>query len=303
MLEDAKILITGATGQVGEPVAKALAKDSEVWAIARFSQPGVRESLEGSGVRCVSVDMTQGDFSDLPDDFSHVLNFAVVKSNDFANDLAVNAEAIGLLMSHCRSATGFLHCSSTAVYQAAGHHPFAETDPLGDNHRIFLPTYSISKIASEVMARYCARQWGIPTTIARLNVPYGDNGGWPAMHLDWMLAGSPIPVHSDKPSLYNPIHEDDIIDQIPKMLDVAAVPPTVVNWAGRDAVSIEEWCEYLGGLAGLHPEYVYTDQTLESVTTDNTLMHQLIGEARVEWRTGMERMLMARHPELGLAPS
>ena len=30
----------------------------------------------------------------------------------------------------CRSARGFFHCSSTAVYQPAGAHPVAETDPL-----------------------------------------------------------------------------------------------------------------------------------------------------------------------------
>jgi UDP-glucuronate 4-epimerase len=40
-------------------------------------------------------------------------------------------------------------------------------------------TYSISKIAAEAMARSCARRLKLPTTIARLNVPYGDRSGWP----------------------------------------------------------------------------------------------------------------------------
>ena len=35
-LSGEKILITGATGQVANPVAKALAVDNEVWAVARF---------------------------------------------------------------------------------------------------------------------------------------------------------------------------------------------------------------------------------------------------------------------------
>jgi UDP-glucuronate 4-epimerase len=77
---------------------------------------------------------------------------------------------------------------------------------LGDSHRVwdFLATYSLSKIAAEAMARFCARHLSLPTTIARLNVPYGDNGGWPAVHVDMMLAGMAIPVHTDGPSTYSP---------------------------------------------------------------------------------------------------
>ena len=45
-----------------------------------------------------------------------------------------------------------------------------------------METYSIAKIAAEAVARYGARRFELPTTIARLTVPYGDNGGWPAIH-------------------------------------------------------------------------------------------------------------------------
>lgn len=300
MLENRKILLTGPTGQVGAPVARALARDNQVWGVARFKDPGARRSLEEAGVRCHPVDLAEGSLEDLPEDFDYVVNMAVAKSGDFDKDLHVNAEATGLLMGHCRRAKAFLHCSSTAVYQPNGHHRFAEGDPLGDNHRVLMPAYSISKIAAEVVARLGARQWGLPTTIARLNVPYGDNGGWPAIHLEWMLSGVPITVHSDEPSLYNPIHEDDIVAQVPRLLSVANVPATIVNWAGPDTVSIEEWCAYLGELTGTEPELVRTDRTLQSVATDNTLMDRLIGTAEVRWREGMRRMVAARHPELGV---
>ena len=40
MLKGEKILIPGPAGQIATPIAKALAKDNEVWGIARFSQPG-----------------------------------------------------------------------------------------------------------------------------------------------------------------------------------------------------------------------------------------------------------------------
>ncbi len=230
-----------------------------------------------------------------------MLSFYVVKTNDFEYDLEANAEGTGRLMSRCRRAKAYLHCSSTAVYQPAGHHRLLESDPLGDNHRGMMPTYSISKIAAETVARFAAREWNSPTTIARLCVPYGDNGGWPAMMLDWMLGGHPIPVHPERPNVFNPIHEDDILAHIPKLLAAASVPATVVNWGGSEAVSLEEWCAYLGELAGVTPEFRPMDNMISSVTIDTERMHELLGKTTVDWREGMRRMVRARHPELGEA--
>ncbi len=301
MLTQEKILITGPTSQVALPIARALAARNEVYGVARFTSLRDREQLEAFGVNCIRADLASDSFADLPDDFTYVLDFAVVKTSDFDYDLAANAEGLGRLMYHTRAAKAWLHCSSGGVYQYAKHHPLKETDPLGDDtHKSFLPTYSISKITAEVMARFGARQWNIPTTIARLSVPYGDNGGWPSMHLDWMLSGSAIPVHTDTPSVFNPIHEDDYIAHIPKLLAVASVPATIVNWGGSEPASIEEWCAYLGQLVGVTPQFVHMDRTIGSITMDLTRMHALIGPTKVHWHDGMRRMVNARHPELAL---
>ena len=302
-MSGAKFLVTGATGQVALPIAEALAVDNDVVAIARFTDQPARERLERAGVRCMVVDLLTADFSLVPDDVTYVLNFAVSKAGNWAADLDSYASSLGFLMEHCRSATAFLHCSSTAVYQPNGHHTFREDDPLGDNHRVyeaflpFMQTYSISKIAAEAMVHYAARRWNIPTTIARLNVPYGDNGGWPAIHLDMMLGGMQVPVHPNAPGRYNPIHEDDIIATIPGLLAAASVPATVVNWGGEPA-TVQEWCAVLGELAGLQPQFVTTDQTIDSVTVDLSRMHELLGTTNVALRDGLQRMVVARHPEL-----
>ncbi len=301
-LEGARILLTGPTGQVGLPVALALAEHNDVVGVARFGDARARERLEAAGVTCITADLATGDLDGVPGDVDYVANFAVAKTGDFDRDLAANVEALGLLMHHCREAKAFLHCSSTAVYEPAGHKDFAEGDPLGDNHRPFgfLPTYSITKIAAEAMARYGARQWDLPTTIARLSVPYGDNGGWPAFHLELMLAGHAVAVHEDAPSEFNPIHEDDLVAHVPRLLDIAAVPATVVNWAGPEVVSIEDWCLYLGELVGVMPSFEPTTATIESVRVDTTRMHELVGPGEVRWRDGLRRMVESRHPELFL---
>jgi UDP-glucuronate 4-epimerase len=196
-----------------------------------------------------------------------------------------------------------MHCSTTAVYQPDGHVEFSEDSPLGDSHRnYYLPTYSISKIAAEATARHGARRYNLPTTIARLNVPYGDGGGWPAFHLAMMAAGQEIGVHPDAPSVFQPLHSDDIVASVPRLLEAASVPATTVNWGGEEKVSIEEWTTYLGELTGLSPKLVHTEQSLQSVELNLDRMHELIGHAEVTWRDGFRRMVQALRPDLLSTP-
>jgi nucleoside-diphosphate-sugar epimerase len=81
-LTDAKILVTGLTGQIAWPMAVELAADNEVWGAARFSAEGSRERVEAAGIVPVTVDLAAGDFSGLPDDFTHLLHFAAYQGAD-----------------------------------------------------------------------------------------------------------------------------------------------------------------------------------------------------------------------------
>ncbi|QLL05283.1 NAD-dependent epimerase/dehydratase family protein [Mycobacterium vicinigordonae] len=298
-MHDSKILITGATGQVATPIALAMAPDNEVWGIARFTDAAARAGLEQGGVRCETVNLAAGDFSGLPSDFDYVLNLAVAKSGRWDKDLGANADSVGLLMAHCRTAKAFLHCSSAAVYDPPDEEVRTERAALGDNHKPLFPTYSISKIAGEAVARTTARVLGVPTTIARLNVPYGDNGGWPFYHMEMILGGVPIPVPPGEPARYNPIHQDDIIASIPKLLAVASVPATTVNWAGDQIVSIQEWCHFLGTLVGREPVFIESEQALRGNPVDVTRLRELIGSSSsVDWRDGLRRLAAKSHPEL-----
>jgi nucleoside-diphosphate-sugar epimerase len=247
----------------------------------------------------VKFDLAEPDFSQVPKDADYVLNFAVSYDFDFDKAITTIVEGLGFLMSHCRDTKAFLHCSTTGVYQFKDHTPIKETDPLGDSHKDLVPPYSICKIAAEGVARFAAKHWNIPTTIARLNVPYGDNFGWPSLHMEMILAGQPITVHANKPSIYSPINQDDIIGTIPKLLDIASVPATIVNWAGKDQVSVEDWCELIGQLVKKDVRFEYTDHTLESIIADTTKMKELVGETQTDWREGIRRMVQTMHPELG----
>src|SRR3954447_11918718 len=213
MLSDEKILITGPAGQIAFPMTQYLAADNEVWGVARFSDPDTRAKVDDLGVTTRAIDLGFGDFGDLPDDFTYVLHLAAVQSNDLDYDGAIraNAEGTGLILNRCRKAKAALVMSTHSIYKPQDDpwHLFFETDPLGDSHPLHSPTYSISKIAQEGVARYCARALDLPVTIARMNASYGPNGGLVTYNIQTMLAGNPVNARWD-PSPYRPIYEDDI---------------------------------------------------------------------------------------------
>jgi nucleoside-diphosphate-sugar epimerase len=302
-ISGSRILVTGVTSEVAKPVALALAKDNEVFGAARWREAAAREPLESGGVETVRLDLVKAELDDLPAEVDYVVHFAVIKSGKWSVDLDGNVSGLAFLMERYQNARAFMHCSTTAVYQPDDHVEFSEDSPLGDNHRnYFLPTYSICKIAAEATARHGARRYNLPTTIARLNVPYGDGGGWPAFHLAMMEAGHPIGVHADAPSVFQPIHSDDIVAMVPRMLEIAGVPATTVNWGGDEKVSVEDWTSYLGELTGLMPALVTSEQSLQSVELNLDRMHELVGHAQVGWKDGMRRMVEALRPDLLKSP-
>lgn len=291
-LTDSVVVVAGCTGQVGRAVAEALAQQgTRVHGLARFRDPSQRVELERAGVTCHAVDLADPDFSSVPPNPDHLLNFAVAKSGRWQTDLAANADAIGLMMHAFTGAQSVLHCSSTAVYAPTGGEPMGEDSPLGrDHHQHVMPTYSTAKTAAESVARFASRAFGIPTTIARLCVPYGDDAGWPLFHLLMARDGQSIPVHPDG-SRYNLIHHDDIVGQIPALLDAASVPATVLNWAGDEVVSIGEWTRFMCDEAGVGPpSFEVTDRTIPSAVVDTTTCRAVLGPCRVTWQDGLRRL-------------
>ena len=291
----AKILITGPAGQIAFPLAEYLAADNDVWGIARFSDPETREKVEAVGVTTRAVDLATGDFGDLPSDFDHVLHLATFQSGglDYDQALRVNAEGTGLLLQHCRAAKSALVMSTASVYRPVDDpmHVFLETDPLGDANSPHAPTYSMSKIAEEAVARTCARMFDLPVVIARMNASYGPNGGLPTMHLDAIAAGNAVTTRWD-PCTYSPIHQDDINAQTEGLLDAASVPATVVNWAGDEGVSVQEWASYMGELTGTDPvvNVVETPGTLRGSIASDAKRASFTGPCTVTWKDGIRRV-------------
>jgi nucleoside-diphosphate-sugar epimerase len=300
MLRDEKVLITGPAGRIAFGLAQTLAPDNEVWGIARFSDPATRAGVEALGVTTRALDIGDGDFGGLPTDFTYVLHIAADLGEDYERSLRVNGEGTGLLLAHCRRAKAALVMSTVTVYKPHPDpwHPFREDDPLGDAGLATPKPYSIGKIAEEVVARYCARAFDLPITIARMGSAYGARGGLPAFHMDDVAAGRPVRPRWD-PLPYTPIHDDDIAAQLEALLDASSVPATIVNWAGDDAVSVQEWSAYFGELFGIEAKIIVEPVPGASVGSvgDHTKRSAITGPCTVGWKDGFRRMAAQFHPD------
>jgi UDP-glucuronate 4-epimerase len=295
MLKNEKILITGATGKIAFPIARELAKHNEVWGAARFSKPGDRDKLTAAGIHPLQLDISSGDLSGVPDDFTYVFHAAVdTGAGDWRRCVETNAQRSGDLLFHCRKAKGFVYCSTGSVYRYNGK-PLTEADAPGAPLRA---NYSFSKIAGENVCAWVANQFKIPLTIIRICSTFGPEGGTPCDRLEMMLQGKPIRLHPDKPNNYNPIYEDDYVELGIRAMEVAALPPITVNWGGSETVSAEDYCTYMGELVGVKPIFEYTPEAHTPLWPDMTYMHQILGRTKVNWRDGFRRMIEARHPEL-----
>ena len=300
MLSGEKILVTGPAGRIAFGLAKTLAADNDVWGIARFSDPASRDEVEALGVTTRAIDYGDGDFGDLPNDFTYLLHIAADFGEDYERGLRVNAEGTGLLLSHCRNVKAALVMSTLTVYKphADPWHAFREDDPIGDQ---LLPSplpYSIVKIAEEAVTRYCAREFDVPITIARMGSAYGDRGGLPLWHLQAIAAGQPLTLRWD-PLPYSPIHYDDINAQVEALLDAATVPATIVNWAGDVPVSAQEWSRYFGELLGVDVDLrvqAVPGASLGSVG-DHTKRTSITGPCTVDWREGFRDMAAHYYPD------
>jgi nucleoside-diphosphate-sugar epimerase len=299
MLRDRKILVTGPAGQIAFPLARALAKDNEVWGVARFRAPGSREAVEAAGIVARSCDLTTGRFDGVPEDFDTLLHLAAFQApgEDYDAAIRTNAEATGLLLQHCRRASSALVMSTHAVYRPVDDplHAYAESSALGDAHAVHSPTYSISKIAQEAVARTSARLLGLPVVIARMNAAYGPGGGLPILHLDAIASDRSVSARWD-PAPYQPIHDDDILAQLEPMLGAASVPATIVNWAGDEIVTVQQWCAAMGELLG-RPARVETRPvpgTHRGLVADVGRRRAIAGPCRVHWKDGIRRAAEAR---------
>ena len=261
MISGEKILITGASGEIGRKLGKFLAQENEVWALARYAaqMPEAKEkalaAATGAHMRPIAIDLGAPDFSELPQDFTYVLHLAHTRRGpaEFIESIDINAVGAGLLLQHCRKAKAALVMSSTAVYSppAVPFEALSERSDIGRAFAPWAPSSPVSKVSLEAVARFCAEAFGLPVAVMRLNTVYGpEMNVMPVLNMDAVVRGDPVRVFAD-PYPHSPIHIDDMCDQLEALLAAASSKPAnIVNWCGDEVVLQRGWCDMVGRWCG-----------------------------------------------------
>ena len=125
-----------------------------------------------------------------------------------------------------------------------------EDEAVGGMRAPWAATAPSAKVAEESVARFCARAFDLPVTIARLNTVYGPDPRYmPSMNALAVARGDAV-VTRGEPCPHSPIHIDDMVWQLEPLLEAAATPATVVNWCGDDTTTQREWSELAAEVAG-----------------------------------------------------
>lgn len=294
-LTGTKVLVTGASGLFGRPLVHALSAHNQVWALARFTDPAVRHEMEAAGIVTITADLADSIDDRLPD-VDYVIHAGAVlpstgSERNREETFEVNVQATGRLLTHYSRVRGFLYCSSGSCYGYQGQRPLREDDAFGLHNGI--ETYAASKIAAESLVTFLSRQNKTPVTIIRIFTMYGPTSGTVTKRIDMVRDGTTIPVYPDGLNHQCPLYVDDAVRLAQRAVLVAGVPPVVVNFAGSETTSVQEYCEEAGRLLGTTPTFRDDSRAYYPIWPDVTRMHELLGMCRMSVADGVAAVVNA----------
>lgn len=295
MIKGEKILITGVNGVVARPIAEHLAQNNEVWGFARFQNEAVRSEIEAAGITPYVGDLASGEFDNLPTDFTYLLHLAWARLpiEQLDDAMRINVEGTGFILHHCRNVKAALCTSGMGIYTAHDDplHKYTETDPIGRGATAYAATSPASKLGMEAVARFCARNFNIPVTIARLNTVFGPLEAYHANYMRKMLNDEPVMVPG-VPSPHTQIHTDDMKWQVEPLLEAAGSPALITNWCGDETITTQECGDLLFKLSGKKAiiQHVHVPGAPPGNAADNTKRLSITGPCQVKFEEAYKRL-------------
>jgi UDP-glucuronate 4-epimerase len=287
-LSGKRVLVTGASGLVALPVAVELAKNNEVYALARWSNPDQKKLVEAAGAKAVSFDLAEEDLSPLPKSVDVVINYAVLPPNYGNMAYDVNTGATGRLARRYRDCEAFVHGSTGSLYEYQGERPLREDDPYGLHSAG--ENYAASKIGAEYLLRHLSVDYNLPVVMIRIFSFYGPRGGGVTQRVDQVARGEPVSVYPGVRNVHTPLYEDDYVEKTIAAAGIAKVGAEIINVGGSESCTTQEYCIMAGEMLGKEPIFVENGKSWP-IWADTTKMEKLLGRSKVSVREGIRRIL------------
>jgi len=282
-----RVAIIGVNGYLGKHLALQLNEIGwEVNGYGRQAQPSIPLKYY------INVDINNPThLKNLNLDVDFVFHFAGVTGTLKAYDdyqQYVNVNEIGLLnvlneMRKQVSSARLIYPSTRLIYKGAKDNPLKETD-----EKEFKTIYALTKwFGEQVIQQYC-QYFGIPFTIYRLCVPYGNlfnqqySYGTVGFFLSNAQKGKEINLYGDGNIKRTLTHVSDIVSQIVESLKHKGSLNSILN-IGGESYSLKDMAVAIASIYKVkvtYSEWPEMDKLIESGDTifDDTLIRSLISK-------------------------
>ena len=248
------IMVLGVGGKMGPTLARMArraASTKRVIGVARFTEPGLRERLEGQGVECIAADLLSREaLAALPD----VPNIVFMAGRKFGSQgsewltWAINAHVPALVAERFRG-------SRLVVFSTACVYPFVNVTGRGAREDT-APTppsgeYANSCVARERMFEHFSHRHGTPGRLIRLS--YAIDMRYGVLHdlANRIVAREPIDLSMGHANI---IWQGDANEWALRALNTCTTPTSALNVSGP-VVDLRAAAAGLGMRLGIAPVF------------------------------------------------
>jgi nucleoside-diphosphate-sugar epimerase len=280
-----EILVLGVGGKMGPTLARmAQRAGKRVIGVARFSEKGLREKLEGRGVECLACDLLDRAALERLPKVKHVVFMAGHKFGAAGNTSLTWAMNVNVpfMVAEAFRQSSIVAFSTACVYPYVGVETKGATEqtpttpPAGD--------YANSCVGREQAFLYGSQRYGTPGRLMRLE--YAIDMRYGVLHdvAQKVLAGQPVDVTMGH---VNVLWQGEANEQALRLLAHCTSPTSPINVSGPDVVSVRALAREFGRL--LQKKVTITGKEAPTAwLVDTAQAQRLFGPPRVPLGTMLE---------------